>query len=439
MNMKHEIAIDKNAVARAVRTPLEAYYKAVEATGYDGSTERPGGWEVNEDLCKAIGKSKYVSRHLDWLYVIEIVYAVLDNHPPLKPDAFAEELEKLIVATAGHRNYLAIFPLSFRPAMSFSLPGVRRSVIKRRVIGKFTISPAVPSSKALNKIVEKHGFPIIDESSFQHAMRTSNGAFSREMVVTFDIHGAEDQLRWNADFEFSFFRRLIEVFGSLFGDEHSGFGSGTSVNHFFLLNKTNGELRRFPTRAPSFVDLPISEKLFAAIGRPAFNDFLSKVSSSNETMYGRMRNAIKFFSMALNAGDDVASFLFYVVAMESIFSRDKNNPIKVTLADLGAMLCFPPAQRLKAHERIRKTYDLRSSIVHSGKSSVARKDVETARALAARAIYASLSLCHQLEKGQGKLEDRFFDHLRDQKLGLVKATAPRELWALPEINDGDDD
>ncbi|MFS8977251.1 HEPN domain-containing protein [Cupriavidus necator] len=439
MNMKNEITIDKNAVARAVRTPLEAYYKAVQATGYDGSTERPGDWEENEDLCKAIVKSKYVSRHLDWFYVIALVYDVLDNHPPLKPSEFAEELEKLIIATARHRDYLAIFPLNFNPAMSFSLRDARNSVVKSSVIGKFTVSPSAPSSKTLNKIVAKHGFPLIDDSSFQHAMRTSNGAFSREMLVTFDIHGAEDQLRWNADIEFSFFRRLIEIFGCLFGDGRSGFGSGTSVNHFFLLNKANGQLRRFPTRTPSFVDLPLSANLFQAIGRPSFNDFLSKVSSSNETMYGRMRNSIKFFSMALNADDGVASLLFYVVAMESIFSRDKNNPIKVTLADLGAMLCFPPAQRLKAHERIRQTYDLRSAIVHSGTSSVRRKDVEVARALAARAIYASLSLCHQLENGHGKLEDRFFNHLRDQKLGLVKAIAPRELWILPEIDHSGDD
>ena len=148
-----------------------------------------------------------------------------------------------------------------------------------------------------------------------------------------------------------------------------------------------------------------------------------------------MKNAIKFFSMALNADDAVSSFLFYVIAMESIFSRDKNNPIKVTLADLGAMLCFPPDQRLKAHERIRKAYDLRSSIVHSGVSVVPRKDVEVAKMLAARSIYASLFLCHRLETGEGKLEDRFFNHLRDQKLGLVKASAPKDIWELPEFRD----
>lgn len=158
MSVQNKIAINKGAVARAVRTPLEAYYKAVAATGYDGSTERPGDWEENEELGKAIAKSEYVSRHLDWLYVVELVYVVLDNHPPLKPAEFAEELEKLIVATAGHRDYLAIFPLSFKPTMSFGLPGIRKSVVKGRVIGSFTISPAAPSSKALNKIVAKHGF-----------------------------------------------------------------------------------------------------------------------------------------------------------------------------------------------------------------------------------------------------------------------------------------
>lgn len=437
--MQKNISINKDAVTRAIREPLEAYYKEVAATGYDGSTVRPGDWEENEALCNALAKSPYVSQHLDWLYLVELILAVLDHHPPLKAAQFAEELEKLIIATASDRDYLAIFPLSFKPMMTFGLRGMRESVVKRKNIGQFTISPGAPTAKALNKITARHGFPGIDESNFQHAMRTSNNALARDMVVTFDVHGAEDQLRWNAEYTVTHLRRLIEVFSVLFGEERSSFGTGTSVNHFFLLNKSNGELRRLPTRAPSFVDRTLDKGLFQSLGRPLFNDFLSKVSSSNDSMYGRMKNAIKFFSMALNADDAVSSFLFYVIAMESIFSRDKNNPIKVTLADLGAMLCFPPAQRLKAHERIRKAYDLRSSIVHNGVSFVPRKDVEVAKMLAARSIYSSLFLCHQLETGEGKLEDRFFNNLRDQKLGLVKASAPKDLWELPELRDVEDE
>lgn len=277
--MQEDISIDKAAVSRAVRAPLEAYYKEVEATRYAGTTERPGAWEEDEALCKALVKSQYVAQHLDWLYVVELIYSVLDNNPPLKASDFADKLEKLIVATASHRDYLAIFPLSFKPTMSFYLPGMRKSVVKRKAIGKFTISPSAPTAKALNRIIARHRFPELDESDFQHAMRTSNKAFSRDMVVTFDVHGAEDQLRWYADREFTNFRSLVELFGVLFGDARSGFGSGMLVNHFFLLNKTTGELRRFPTRAPSLVDITLDKALFQAIGRLRFNDFLLKVSS----------------------------------------------------------------------------------------------------------------------------------------------------------------
>lgn len=433
--MQKKISINKDAIARAIREPLEAYYKEIAATSYNGSTERPGNWEENEALCNALAKSPYVSQHLDWLYLVELIFAVLDHHPPLKAAKFAEELEKLIIATAGDRDYLAIFPLSFKPMMTFSLRRTSDSVVKRKNIGQFTISPGAPTAKALSKITARHGFPAINESDFGHAMRTANKALARDMLVTFEVHGAEDQLRWNAEFSFTRLRWLIEVFSVLFGEGRSSFGTGTPVNHFFLLNKSTGELRRLPTRAPSFVDRTLDKALFQSLGRPAFDDFLAKLSSSSDPMYGRMKNAIKFFSMALNADDAVSSFLFYVIAMESIFSRDKNNPIKVTLADLGAMLCFPPEQRLKAHERIRKAYDLRSSIVHSGVSFVPRKDVEVAKMLAARSIYASLFLCRQLEAGEGKLEDRFFNHLRDQKLGLAKASAPKDLWELPEFRD----
>lgn len=437
--MKTHISINKVTVAQAVSKSLETYNNAVAAKKYDGSTERPGNWEENEALFNALVKSPYVAKHLDWLYLVELMFSVLDHYPPMKAKKFAEELEKLIVATADHRDYLAIFPLSFESMIAFSLGGKSASVVKRKTLGQFTISPGASSAIDLSKITARHGFPSVDKHDFLHAMQTSKNSLAREMLVTFEVHGAEDQLRRNAQIPVTHFRRLIEVFGVLFGAARSGFDRGTPVNHFFLLNKMNGDLRRMPTRVPSYVGRSLNQDLLRALVRPAFNDFLSKLIASNDIMYGRMNNAIKFFSMASNSDDSVSSFLFYIIAMESIFSRDKNNPIKVTLADLGAIMCFPPDQRLAGHERIRKAYDLRSSIVHSGVSIVKRRDVEVAEILAARSIYSSLYLCRELEAGAGKLEDRFFNHLRDQKLGLVRAYVPKELWKLPEICDPDDE
>lgn len=439
MITKKDVGLNKSAVAQALRLPLEVFYKARNAGEYDGNDVRPGNWDENEDLANALSKSKYLAKNFDWWYALQLIFAVLDHHPQLTPANFVDELENLIVATAGERDYLAIFPVGFKPEWSFGLPGMQKTVVKSKAVANFNIAPAAPSLKEFNRIVSKLGYPKINDSDFQHAMRTTNKAFARPMLVTFEVHGSEDLLRRNADFEFTRFRRLVEVFGCLFGGDSSGLAPGIAANHFFLLNKTTGDLRRFATRAPSFVDLSLDETLLKVVGGATFAHFLSQLSSMSDGMYGRLRNAIKFFSMALNADDNVASFLFYVVAMEAIFSRDKNNPIKVTLADLGAMLCFPPDQRLDAHKRIREAYDMRSAIVHNGASSVGREHVEVARTLAARAIYASLCLCRALEKESGKLEDHFFNYLRDQKLGLVKGLQPRELWTLPPLIDNKDD
>lgn len=433
-----DITIDRSAVTRAIRKPLEAYYKAVGSGGYDGSSERPGNWEEDEELFKSIYKSKYVSRHLDWLYVVQIIFAVIDNFPPLRPDEFAEKLEQTIAETAGQRDYLAIVPLAFKTPFGF--PHTRKSPLSRPVIiGEFTFSPAASSVKAINKIIAKHKFPPIDDSDFGHATRTSRDALSREVLVSFNAHGAEDWLRFSVESKFRVVLRLIEVFANLFGDISPSFGQTRAVNHFFLLSKTTAKLRRFPTIKSLSLDFELSVSLLSSMKRPEFNDFYIDISSSDESMYDRMRNATKFFSMAFNADDKVTSFLFYVISIESIFSRDKNAPIKATLADLASMLCFPPAQRCRAHDMIRRSYDLRSSIVHSGTTSVQKKDIDAARLIAARAIFCSLFLCRDLKAGKGKLEDRFFDHLRDRKLGVAKPIPPHAIWSLPEIGIEEDE
>ncbi len=427
-----KITIDKGAVSRAIRKHFEARKKAEDSGESGESSDWLPTWEEDEDLAKAIYKSKYASDHLDWFYVLQLISVVIDHYYPLKPEEFAEKLEEIINETAWQRDYLAIFPLAFREPFRF--PRMKSSLVRPVIIGEFTFSPAASSVKAINKITAKYKYPPINESDFGHAVRTSQNALSNQILVTFNAHGAEDALRFSAESKLVFLRRLIEVFATLFGDTAPSLGRTGTANHFFLLNKTTAELRRLPTSRPSSCDFELTADLLKSIKRPEFNSFFTSIFTSKESMYGRMRNAIKFFTMAFNADDAVTSFLCYVISIESIFSRDKNAPIKSTLSDLASILCFPPEQRLDAYQIIRDVYDLRSSIVHSGASSVETKNVVAARSIAARAIYCSLLLCKDLKEGQGKLEDRFFNHLRDRKLGVVKAITPRTIWSLPTID-----
>ena len=438
MTLRKDITLDKKAVSRAVRKPLEIYYEAVGPDGYDGRSERPGNWEYEAELITAIFKSKYVSSHLDPGYVLELVFAVLDHSPKLTADDFAEKLEQVILDTAAKRDYLAIVPLAFSEPLKFH--PLQKSSLQRPIsIGDFTFSPAASSVKAINKILARHEFAPITDSQFEHAIRTTGGGLSSEILVTFNMHGAEDLLRYSVAAKFRVLCRLIELFANLFADDGASFGQTKAVNHFFLRSRTGREFRRIPTSKPLSFDFELSVELLKSIKRPELNDFFIDMFSSKESMYGRMKNAIKFFSMAFNANDDVTSFLFYVIAVESIFSRDKNAPIKATLADLGAMLCFPPDQRHSAYEIIRRAYDQRSSIVHAGVTSVQKEDIRAVRLIAARAIYCSLYLCRELKTGEGKLENKFFDHLRDRKLGVAKPIIPRAIWSLPPVGIDDND
>lgn len=438
MSLQKDIDLDIKAISRAVRKPLEAYYKAIAPHGYDGRSERPGNWEDEEELIAAICKSNYVSRHLDFEYILELIFTVLDHNTELTPDNFVEKFEQVLAHTADQRDYLAIVPLAFSEIYKFH--PLQKSPLRRPMsIGDFTFWPSASSVKAVNKILASHGFPPISESDFQHATRTTREALSREVLVTFNMHGAEDRLRFNVDIKFRVLCRLIELFANLFAPNRKGFGQTRAVNHFFLRSKLGSEFRRIPTSNSLSFDFELSESLLSSIKRPELNQFFIDIFSSKESMYGRLRNAIKFFSMALNANDEVSSFLFHIIAVESIFSRDKNAPIKATLADFGAILCFPPEQRSSAHDVIRRAYDKRSAIVHSGVTSVKKEDLETAKLVAARAIYCSLHLCRELKAGGGKLENKFFDHLRDRKIGVAKAIIPRAIWSLPAIGiDGED-
>jgi hypothetical protein len=437
MDDRDKITIDKKAVARAIRKPLDAYYKVIGKDGYDWSIERPGNWEEEEDLFKAIFKSSYVSRHLDWLYVLEIVYAVIDHHPPLSAEQFAHNFEEAIIETTGQRDYLAIIPLGFRKPFLFPHL-IKPSLLRQFKLGEFTFSPPATSAELLNKIIAKHNFPPVSVTDFMHAARTSHEALAREILITVDVHGAEDHLRFSVESKFRTLSRLIEVFANLFTGTDAGFGDTYAVNHFFLLNKTTGEFRRIPTTKSQSFNFELSQELLKFIRSRNFVFFFERLNYSKESMYARMQNSFKFFSMAFNSDDKMASFLFYVISIESIFSRDKSSPIKATLADFSSLLCFPAEHRLDAYRMFREAYDLRSSIVHSGVSFVTSKHVEVARSLAARALYCSMFLCENLNDGPGKLEDKFFDHLRDRKLGVTKAIVPREMRFFLEIDDHDE-
>jgi hypothetical protein len=270
----------------------------------------------------------------------------------------------------------------------------------------------------------------VTAEDFSHQHLQSHQALGTHPILTFEIHGSPDALRLQPNPEVRRLIWLIELSGRVFyADKSAIFGRPVVSRHIFLANKKSGEFMRVPSLAPLTLTIPLTERLIKATNPKDISAFLGLLSAGgNNTLSSRLRNALSFFGRAVKEDDSLARFLFFVIAMESIFSRDKHAPIKSTLADNAAILCYAPQHRLEVHADIRKIYDVRSMIVHSGESKVDKDLLLKAEKLAARAIYCSLALAASLGEGAGKLQDRFFTRLHEMKIGTTTNTLSLPPW-----------
>src|ERR1700730_13419330 len=100
-------------------------------------------------------------------------------------------------------------------------------------------------------------------------------------------------------------------------------------------------------------------------------------SPSNKTTVGMWRLLTVLVTLRVPlvvATVPESGFLFAVIALESLFSRDAGTP---TLADSIALLTESKMEARNAvAKRLKKIYDRRSEIVHSGKHEVSSEDLQ---------------------------------------------------------------
>jgi hypothetical protein len=103
-----------------------------------------------------------------------------------------------------------------------------------------------------------------------------------------------------------------------------------------------------------------------------------------------------FFNRACDPeheGERLSGFLFAVIALESLFSRDAGTPLRATLADSIALLTESKMEARNAvAKRLKKIYDRRSEIVHSGKHEVSYEDLQDAIQFCVRSLLPSRHL-----------------------------------------------
>jgi len=371
----------------------------------------------NEKLGDAFYRSEYARSHIGWGHALQLIYAVLNAGYLNDAREFATQLDAAVRRTAAQRDYIAVIPLGFFRPLGFS--SKKPNFVRSFEIGSFTVAAAAASSAALNSRIKAFGSHEVSDELFEHQAFQSHKALSSHPLLFLPVHGSSDSLRYQLHAKAHRMIGLIELFGRVFGADKSLLGQEATSHHLFLIHKHSGSLDRVMAMRPLTVSLPLGKELLKAMKRPEVPVALELLSSGKErTLNAQLRNALEFFGRAVNEKDSVARFIFFVISMEAVFSRDKNAPIKMTLADNASLLCFKGKDRRRVHADLGEIYDTRSEIVHTGASSVQRAMLIKAEVLAARALYCSLLLAIHLDDGKGNLQKKFFDLLKGMKIGV---------------------
>ena len=125
---------------------------------------------------------------------------------------------------------------------------------------------------------------------------------------------------------------------------------------------------------------------------------------------------LDYSQRALMKRNILKKFIFYIIALESLFSTDRNTPIRATLADYVSVLIESPTKRLDTHKRIKKLYDIRSSLFHSGQSAISKESIEDLELYLVRTLVKIFQIVRDSEPSSDKV---FHKRILKMKIGAV--------------------
>ncbi|KTB70519.1 hypothetical protein AO067_10220 [Pseudomonas viridiflava ICMP 13104] len=416
--MSRDKKIDIVSVSKRLEQLIPRY---IESLANEGDEDYHGAFDVfefDEPLLKALTKTPYAARHLDYEFFMSLIHSVIVNNSIHDPEKAAQAISDYVESTSDRRDWIAVFPYLFNnPLRNFPFGKAEDLNLK---FGTFTVKTQPHDFESLKKILQTE-FNLTNLSKIDHQHQTyqGSGSINKCSLIIFEVHGATDAAFNYGKWKIKYFTNLLEVYGVLADCKGGGWARNEiDTSHVFLINKATGEIERSPLILPTRINLCPDSDFYDSLNEE-FSTYSNMITNHNDKLFARLKSALNFFSRALNGTDRVLGFISYVIAIEAIFSRDKNTPIRITLAEYIALLCYPRKERVEIYKTIKRIYDTRSALVHTGKVDIDVELIRQTEMIAAKTILHAFRLYHQLSSsGQGSIEDRFFDHLRDLRLGV---------------------
>lgn len=126
----------------------------------------------------------------------------------------------------------------------------------------------------------------------------------------------------------------------------------------------------------------------------------------------RVGLALPWLTRARRTSDRSEALLFYFTALETLLAPGKGEPISQTISrQIPVILRDRPASRKSLFQRMRQLYDMRSTLVHSGRRSALASDVRTMSVITDRVfmrIVNEVDLTTSVDDLIGSLNDATF-------------------------------
>lgn len=364
---------------------------------------------ASDALFKHLYKNEYLKTHysIDFMVnLLDLTYRYNEKaNSTSYLDAFLSNIEQ------SYNDWIFLVSLDYNRSIPFPLKFFKDDFD----LGKFTLTPSKSNSlQFCNYFEQKFSLNSVKQERVDDENRRNENILEHPLL-TFTIHGARDIVKSRAVEYFKYFKMIQDVYFAVYDRLLTRPVDIQPTTGFFLINAKNGDLERYPLWEGSQIKGVFSSD---KINEFIKNDFISNLNlifTENNSLFNRIYNAAHFFSKGLNEGDRVSKFLFYVIAMEALYSKDKHSPIRATLSDYISLMCYPPKQRFEIHKKVRDIYDARSSIVHTGKTFVQISLIEDAEKIAAKAIMQALKWYTDL-KSESKPDEAYFNKLLKLKL-----------------------
>lgn len=175
------------------------------------------------------------------------------------------------------------------------------------------------------------------------------------------------------------------------GSEINSQGDSVGSNLFFEINQDSLER-------------------MSAIGVFEVSNALKKKQASN--FEESIIKSIHWFSVALTQQENSNSFLFLIVALESLFKAERGNSIGGTVAESVAFLISDNlAGRKKIVALVREYYGKRSGVAHGGNKTISDSDLYNLINIAGSAIMVAIDKISKFSS-----QAQFMGWIEDQKL-----------------------